>query len=129
MEGLVSLLVVLVFLMMPVLPALLARASHKAQERAARELAAHRRALLGRAPPSPPRPDRRSPVEYQSLEEIPARPVSLEDALPAIPSTLEAAPAAPRRQRRTSPVLLEKPGDVRRAILLGALLGPPRGAD
>ncbi|MDC0739725.1 hypothetical protein [Polyangium mundeleinium] len=128
MEGLVSLLVVLLFLMMPVLPALLARAARKAQERAARELTAHRRALLGRAPPSRPLPDRRSPVEYQLLEEIPARPVSLEEELPAIPSTLDATPAPPRR-RRTSPVLLEKPSDVRRAILLGALLGPPRGAD
>ncbi|HVK64049.1 MAG TPA: hypothetical protein VM694_06230 [Polyangium sp.] len=128
MEGLVSLLVVLLFLMMPVLPALLARAARKAQERAAREVAAHRRALLGRTPPSPPLPDRRSPVKYQLLEEIPARPVSLEEALPAFPSALDADPAPPRR-RRTSQVLLEKPGDVRRAILLGALLGPPRGAD
>ena len=128
MEGLVSLLVVLFFLMMPVLPALFARAARKAQERAAREVAAHRRVLLGRAPPSPPLLDRRSPVEYQLLEKIPARPVSLEEALPAFPSTLDADPAPPRR-RRTSQVLLEKPGDVRRAILLGALLGPPRGAD
>ncbi|MDI1445175.1 hypothetical protein [Polyangium sp. 6x1] len=132
MEGLVSLLVVLLFLMMPVVPALLERATRKARERAAREARERRKALVGMKPtmtfPAPPRPlpDPRSPVEYQSLEEIPARPLSLEEARPALPHAPEAAPARPRR---TSRVLLEKPGDVRRAILLGALLGRPRGAD
>ncbi|MDI3283754.1 hypothetical protein [Polyangium sp. 15x6] len=134
MEGFVSLLVVIFFLMMPVVPTLLDRAARKAQQRAALKLAERRRALVGMAPmgtvPPPPRPlpDRRFPVEYRSLEEIPARPISLEEALPVLPSPLETSPAAPR-PRRASRVLFEKPEDVRRAILLGTLLGPPRGAD
>ncbi|MDC3952410.1 hypothetical protein [Polyangium jinanense] len=134
MDGLVSLLVVILFLMMPIVPALLDRVARKAQQRAVQKLAARRQVLLGMAKdsalsaPSRPLPDRRSPVEYRSLEEIPARPVSLEETRFALPSPLESSRAAPR-PRRTSRVLLEKPEDVRRAILLGTLLGPPRGAD
>ncbi|MDI1478207.1 hypothetical protein [Polyangium sp. y55x31] len=134
MEGLVSLLVVIVLLMVPILPALLLQATRKAQQRAALRLAEQRRARVGMAPivglpsPSHPLPERRSMVEYRSLEEIPARPVSLEETLGG-PSTPLDAPVAPPPRRRTSRVLLEKPEDVRRAILLGTLLGPPRGAD
>jgi hypothetical protein len=150
-DTLVSLLMVIVFLMIPILPALLARAARKAQTHAEKAFVEHRRAAAAAfRPTSPSRPlsdQRRGPVEYHSLEEIPARPVSLErlpprtsaleDMLPEVPTTLEAmaeptAPLtqpAPRPARRTPLVLLEKPADVRRAILLATLLGPPRGAD
>ena len=153
MDALVSLLLVILFLMVPILPALLAKAARKAQARAEQAFVEHRRAAaeaLRRTSPPPSRslPDqRRGPIEYQSLEEIPARPVSLErlpprdsaleTMLPEVPITLEGmaeppAPLtepAPRPARRTPQVLLEKPADVRRAILLATLLGPPRGAD
>ena len=152
MDTLVSLIVLIVFLLVPILPALLAQAARKTQARAEQAFVEHRRAAAaafrpGLPSPSRPLPDRHEhPVEYRSLEEIPARPISLEQLpprtsalermLPELPITLEEKPEPPSalatpspRPARRTPVFLEKPSDVRRAILLATLLGPPRGAD
>ncbi|MRG94389.1 hypothetical protein [Polyangium spumosum] len=151
MDALVSLLILMFFLLVPLLPALFARAAQKAQKRAEQAFVEHRRAVAEASRqrlPSPSRPlPARAHPEYRSLEEIPARPVSLEklpprasaleEMLPEVPSTLEGTPEPPspvapepRRLARRAPLVrLEKPSDVRRAILLATLLGRPRGAD
>lgn len=144
MDVLVTLLILLFFLLVPLLPAIMALlmrrvVSHREQEPP--------RPSLPARPVRPPHPramasshehvgevvTEEAPEEAPiSLDMIPPRPTSLEEVVPRSEISLEEIPPSPPRletRARRKPALLSRPIDVRRGVLLGALLGPPRADD
>jgi hypothetical protein len=131
MDAVVTLLILLFFLLVPVLPAIVTLLMRK--------VAGHNE----QAPPVPSMPERplwppprrtitvfpehpreELPEAPNSLEIIPRRPASLEEISPEE----RPSPLRPHAEtgRRLKSALVRRPIDVRRAIVLGILLGAPR---
>jgi hypothetical protein len=143
MEALVMLLLLLFFVVTPLLPAIITLLARRAGGHGEQEQ------QMPSAPErlswSPPRQAIAMRAEHWredvaaspiSLETIPKRPISLDEVRPRSVISLEEkrspspartilAETRPRRRR----LLVRGPIDVRRGIVLAALLGPPRADD
>jgi hypothetical protein len=142
MEALTGLLLLLFALLLPLLPGISQRVARWRRELAvqAAQQRAHspqRERTSFRPLPVPPA----LPPRYRSLEELAPRPASREEfsleRLPERPMSLETITPEGTREGELVMVappaaqhgLLRGPGEVRRGILLAALLGTPRGLE